>query len=58
MYYEVLGITNGEQHNLGGTISKYSAIETAEFMVDYREYDCCQVVNERGEIVYEYKRGE
>ena len=57
MYYEVLGFIENERHNLGGTENKYNAVETADFMVDYRDYDCCQVVNEDCEIVYEYKRG-
>jgi hypothetical protein len=58
MYYEVLGFIRNDRHNLGGTDDKSSAIEGAKFMVDYRNYDCCQVVNEKSEIVYEYKRGE
>ena len=57
MYYEVLGTIENERHNLGGTSDKHSAIESAKFMVDYRHYDCCQVVNEDCEMVYEYKRG-
>jgi len=58
MYYEVLGTIENERHNLGGTDDRHSAIEGAKFMVVYRGYDCCQVVNEKCEIVYECKRGE
>lgn len=58
MYYEVLGTIECEHHNLGGTSDKHSAIESARFMVDYRGYDCCLVVNEEGEVVYECKGGE
>jgi hypothetical protein len=58
MYYEVLGTIENENHNLGGTNDKHGAIETAKFMVDYRGYDCCLVVTEECEIVYEYKRGK
>lgn len=58
MYYEVIGYVDNERHNLGGTDDKRSAIEGAKFEVDCCGYDCCQVVNEKSETVYEYKRGE
>lgn len=57
MYY-VLGITNGEQHNLGWTDSKHDARDWAYFCIYQRGYETCQVVTEDGEIIAEYKRGK
>lgn len=57
MYYEVIGYVNNERHNLGWTDSKDSARADAWFMVDFRGYDRCQVINDKGEIIIEYKKG-
>lgn len=57
MYYKILGTIENEYHTLNATNNLLVAMEYAKFKVDSQDYDCCEVVNEEGKIVYEYKGG-
>ena len=58
MYYEVLGRTEeGEWHNLGFNDDKQDAIKWAWFCMFNRGYEQCDIVDEDGVVVANYKRG-